>query len=66
MVTCSNITCKHRNDKNGKCKVKNITLSFHSLPVIHGGRQQVLKCGSYEEDEEYTVMKEKIQELLGE
>lgn len=47
MVKCANITCKHRDYETSKCKVKNITLSFHSLPVIHGGRQEVLKCGSY-------------------
>lgn len=59
MVKCSNITCKYRDDKTDKCKIKNINLEFHM-----NKEKKWLECTSYEENEEHKEIMKEIKNIL--
>ena len=63
-VYCSNLKCKYMNDKN-MCKNKEIELEFNNICTINQGRQDFLKCKSYEKSEVYARLEERIAELVG-
>lgn len=49
-VYCAAIECV--NNHNAKCLAKKINLSSHSVMTVWDGRQDFLKCKSYEKSEE--------------
>lgn len=63
-IKCSNLKCKYRNDR-GNCKAKNLTLVLNSVCTLFQGQQDYLKCKSFEIDEDYIKLKNKIDKLLG-
>ena len=62
MVSCADLRCKYRNDK-GKCTCKKVELSSWSVNTVNMGRKDFLECKSFEYDEEYLEMGEKLKEL---
>jgi len=64
-IICSNLKCKYHTDK-GTCKRKRITLYLNGVHTLNQGYQDYLKCSSFELDEEYKRMKEKVEMLLNE
>ena len=62
MVSCADLRCKYRNDK-GKCTCKKVELSAWSVNTVNMGRKDFLECKSFEYDEEYLEMGEKLKEL---
>lgn len=49
-IICANSLCKYNNDKN-VCTAKTAEMSWHSVMTVHDGRQEFLKCKTYEMDE---------------
>ena len=65
MITCSDLRCKYRNDK-GKCTCKKVVLTSIGINTKNIGFQQLLKCDSFEFDDEYLRLKETVEDLLKE
>ncbi len=61
-ISCADLRCKYRNDK-GKCTCKNVNLSSWSVNTVNMGRKDFLECKSFEYDEKYLEMGEKLKEL---
>ena len=64
-MTCSDFRCRYRNDK-GKCTCKNVILTSIGINTKNIGFQNLLKCDSFEFDDEYLRLKEKVEDLLKE
>jgi len=62
MILCSNLKCKYHNDKD-KCTCKKVCLSLCGIHT-EKGFEDYLKCNSFEEDEEYAKLREKIKPFL--
>lgn len=65
MVICGNLKCKYHSDKN-KCTCKKVVLNFNSICTLHQGRQEFLRCSSFEKDKEYEKLEKEIESLLKE
>lgn len=63
MIECSNLKCKYRNDKNGKCECKKLKLVSWTVNTTNMGFKDYLECKSFEEDEEYNELKNTLKEL---
>lgn len=50
-VYCAAADCKYNSDKN-RCTAKQVTLSWHSVMTVWEGRQDFLRCRSYEMSDE--------------
>ena len=50
-VYCAALECKYHSDTN-RCTAKKIILSSHSVMTVWNGRQEFLKCRSYEMSDE--------------
>lgn len=61
-ISCADLRCKYRNDK-GKCTCKKVELSAWNVNTVNMGRKDFLECKSFEYDEEYLEMGEKLKEL---
>lgn len=62
-IICANSMCKYNNDKN-VCTAKTAEMSWHSVMTVHDGRQEFLKCKTYEMDEHYKEIENKFMELF--
>ena len=62
MISCGNIECKYRN-KRGHCTHKHLELSSWSVHTVNMGVKDFLECKSFEYDEEYIKLGEKMKEL---
>lgn len=62
MVNCSDLRCKYRNEK-GKCTCKNVNLTSWGVHTKHMGYKNFLECKSFEYDEEYKRLGEKMKKL---
>lgn len=62
MISCGNIECKYRN-KRGHCTHKHLELSSWSVHTVNMGVKDFLECKSFEYDEEYMKLGEKMKEL---
>ena len=49
-IVCACTECKYNNDRN-RCTAKDVEMSWHSVMTVHDGRQEFLKCKTYEMDE---------------
>lgn len=58
-IYCAAVECKYNGNRN-RCTAKKVTLSSHSVMTVWQGRQEYLKCKSFELSEE----SKRIQELL--
>lgn len=61
-ISCADLRCKYRNDK-GKCTCKKVELSAWNVNTLYRGKQDFLKCKSFEYDKEYLEIGEKLKEL---
>lgn len=61
-ISCADLCCKYRNNK-GKCTCKKVELSSWSVNTVNMGRRDFLECKSFEYDDEYLEMGEKLKEL---
>lgn len=48
-IICANSLCKYNN--KDVCTAKTAEMSWHSVMTVHDGRQEFLKCKTYEMDE---------------
>jgi len=60
-VKCTDISCKY-NDKC-KYKVKNLHFTNGITTTVFGERLRYLKCGNYEESEEYKRIKKAFEKI---
>lgn len=63
MVECSNLKCKYRNDKTGKCKCKKLKLVSWTVNTTNMGYKDYLECKSFKEDEEYAEIRSQLKGL---
>ena len=62
-IFCADASCKNLDNYN-ICKLSKVTLSWHSVVTLNDGRQEFLKCKSYEESEASKQFKERLAELI--
>lgn len=62
-IICANSMCKYNNDKN-VCTAKTAEMSWHSVMTIHDGRQEFLKCKTYEMDERSKEIENQFMNLF--
>lgn len=60
-VKCTDISCKY-NDKC-KCNARNLHFTNGITTTIFGERLRYLKCGNYEESEEYKRIKKAFEKI---
>ena len=63
MIKCSDITCKYRSDKTGKCTAKNVDFTYYGVNTMYQGFQHYLKCTTYIECEENKKVKEMLKDI---
>ena len=63
-VICSNLKCKFKNENTDICECKKVVLTYSNIATVNQGRKDILECKSFEIDEEYARLKEKIEALL--
>lgn len=63
-IVCARTDCKYNNDKN-QCTAKDVKLSYHSVMTVWDGRQELLKCKNYEQDEGFTEFLNEVKALIG-
>jgi hypothetical protein len=63
-MICSDMSCKYCSDTY-KCKYpkKDLKMSFHSVMTLYQGRQEFLKCNSYEKSEEYIRIEKALSNI---
>lgn len=68
MINCADLRCKYCN--NFECTHKAVKLALKGVQTVHQGMQYLLKCDSFEEDEQYKeirkILAEAKEELLRE
>lgn len=62
-IICANSLCKYHKDKN-VCTAKTAEMSWYSVMTVHDGRQEFLKCKTYEMDEHSKEIEKQVMELL--
>ncbi len=62
-IICANSLCKYNNDKN-VCTAKTAEMSWHSVMTVHDGRQEFLKCKTYEMDERSKEIENQFMNLF--
>lgn len=62
-IICANNLCKYNNDKN-VCTAKTAEMSWHSVMTVHDGRQEFLKCKTYEMDERSKEIENQFMNLF--
>lgn len=62
-IICANSLCKYNNDKN-VCTAKTVEMSWHSVMTVHDGRQEFLKCKTYEMDERSKEIENQFMNLF--
>lgn len=62
-IICANSLCKYNNDKN-VCTAKTAEMSWHSVMTVHDGRQEFLKCKTYEMDERFKDIENQFMNLF--
>lgn len=65
-VICSNLKCKFKNENSDICECEKVILTYSNIATVNQGRKDILECKSFEYDEEYLSLKEKIENLLKE
>lgn len=50
-IYCSDISCKYNDLDTGRCKAKEASFSWQSVQTVYNGRQDYLKCATYEESD---------------
>jgi hypothetical protein len=63
-IICSNIKCLYRNNDTGECKHNKVVLVFSNLATVNQGRKDILECKTFEIDEEYKKLEEKVKSLI--
>lgn len=63
-IKCSNIKCAFRNWESGECMCSNINLVFSSIATVNQGQKDILECKSFELDNEYKRLQEKLKEVM--
>lgn len=62
-IICANSLCKYNNEKNA-CTAKTAEMSWHSVMTVHDGRQEFLKCKTYEMDERSKEIEKQFMNLF--
>lgn len=62
-IICANSLCTYNNDKN-VCTAKTAEMSWHSVMTVHDGRQEFLKCKTYEMDERSKEIENQFMNLF--
>lgn len=65
VVICAAIDCKYHNDNN-VCLAKRILLNFSSVMTVWNGRQEFLKCRTFEKSSEAQDIEDAIRKYLEE
>ena len=63
MIICGDLRCKYRNNK-GKCTCKKVIISAWSIHTTNMSLKDMHECKSFEFDEEYLKLKEKVNNLF--
>ena len=63
-VYCTNLKCKYQTNKC-TCKNKEIELEFNNVCTVNQGRQDFLKCKSFEKSDVYARLEERIAYVIG-
>lgn len=63
MISCTDLRCKHRSDKTGKCKRKNVILTQWGVQTLNMGFKNFHECKSFEFDDEYLKLQKKIKKV---
>lgn len=64
-IYCAASDCKY-SSANNRCTAKQVTLSWHSVMTVWEGRQEFLRCRSYEQSEEAKRIAEELNRILRE
>ena len=62
-IICANSLCKYNDDKS-ICTAKMAEMSWHSVMTVHDGRQEFLKCKTYEMDERHKEIENQFMNLF--
>ena len=62
-IVCACTECKYNDDRN-RCTAKDVELSWHSVVTMHDGRQEFLKCKTYQIDDRSRELAEKLSEFM--
>ena len=62
-IVCACTECKYNNDRN-RCTAKDVEMSWHSVMTVHDGRQEFLKCKTYEMDERSKEIENQFMNLF--
>ena len=63
-IYCADHRCKYC--KNNKCMAKEVNMSSHSVNTLYQGRQDFLKCKTFEKSEECKEFEKLIFEYIKE
>lgn len=61
-VYCPCLECV--NNKDQRCKAKEVSLTWRSLATVNEGRQEVWVCKQYQVSEEMQVIEEQFKALI--
>ena len=61
-VTCADNSCAYW--KDDKCTADKISLSWHSVQTVYGGRENFSKCKAYKESERYKELLRMLPETM--
>ena len=61
-VKCADCSCAYWNDD--KCTADKISLSWHSVQTVYGGRENFSKCKTYRMSERYEELADAISDAI--
>lgn len=63
-ITCASLECEFRDDRTGRCKAKEISLSDHSVMTVHEGRQHFHRCKMFKESDEAREIRQRMEAIF--
>ena len=64
MIYCSDLRCKYRDDKKGKCRNKKVEICLIGTHTLNEGYVHLHKCKSYEESDFFKKYRPLIDKLM--